>query len=272
MKELLRKKLQSKLPDDERLDECRKVLAQLGRMADFEEVLAILEELTASNSTDRDILIYTVFETSRQSVAELVATAKEMPVEDRVSGIIGISEKMRLEELPYTELGRIYELASDPRGAQAFAVLLDLHLRIPSDASAQKKLLRELADIARSLPEDSGAGFQVSLAEAVRHDAPVAAWEMLSGSEDSALSPQEASAKTLALMLEKDPEAAMSSLLRGRTTSEGDLESSLSSWITKDPEAATEWYRVSSAMLIGTQADRLATIMAGAAGSNTEGK
>lgn len=272
VRELLRKKLESNLPEEERLDECRKVIAQLGRIADFKEVLAILEELTANNRPYRDILLFAVFETSRQSVSELVGIAKDMPVEDRVTGIVGISEKMRHEELSYAELGKIHELANDPRGAQAFAVVLDLHSKIPADAAAMKKFLGELADIAHSLPENRSAGFLVSLAEAVRHEKPVAAWEMLSGTDGSALSPEEASAKTLALMVEKDPGATMSSLLRGRPTSADDLESSLASWLAKDPEAATGWYRVSSEMLVGTQADRLAKIMEGVTEPKAEGE
>jgi hypothetical protein len=272
VKELLRKKLESNLPEEEQLDECRKVIAQLGRIADFKEVLAILEELTAYNRPYRDILLFAVFETSRQSVSELVGIAKGMPDEDKVTGIVGISEKMRLEELSYAELGKIHELANDPRGAQAFAVVLDLHSKIPPDAAAKKKFLGELADIARSLPEDRSAGFLVALAEAVRHDTPAAAWGMLSGAEDPALSPEEASAKTLSLMLERDPSAAMSSLLRGRPTSTDELESSLTYWVARDPAAAAEWYRVSSEMLIGAQAERLAKIMQGVAEAKAEGK
>lgn len=264
LKDLLRKKLQGKQADEnERLDECRKVLAQLGRVADFHEVLAILDELAGPTSSDRSTLIYAVFENSRQSVAELATIAKSMRDEDRIAGIVGISEKMRFEEISYADLGTIHQLASDSRGAQAFSVVLDFDLAIQPDPAAKQKRLHQLNELAASLPEDQRDSFQVSLAGAARKEMPVLAWELLSGSENSTDDPDAAREKTLALMLDKDPATTMSTLLRGSPTAVNELETSFLGWLAKDPEAAKEWYQESSPMLNGDQANRLGKIMTG---------
>lgn len=271
LKELLRKKLQSKQTDEnERLDECRKMLAQLGRVADFHEVLAILDELAGPTSSDRSILIHAVFENSRQSVAELATIAKSMRDEDRMAGIVGISEKIRHEETSYADLGTIHQLASDSRGAHAFSVVLDFDLAIQPDTAGKQKRLHQLNELAASLPEGERDSFQVSLAGAARKEMPVFAWELLSGSEDSTDDPDAAREKTLALMLDKDPATTMSTLIRGSPTAVDELETSLLGWLAKDPEAAKEWYQESSPMLFGDQATRLGKIMTGTGDSQGE--
>lgn len=259
LKESFKKRFHSDLSEDQRMQDCREILTQLGKVADFHEVLAFFDEIVGNDKT-RSLLLPAVFMESRQSVPELVAAAKEMSAEDRNSGIVGIADKVQHLKLPASAYGVVQELATGMQ-AQAFSVMLDLDLIRQGDGVSKQKRYGELSSVASTLPAERRAGYEVALAGVGRHEMPELAWETLSGESAAGKEPDQLRAETLSLMMEKDPVTAMATLFRGRPTAGDELERSMVQWLSRDPVAARAWYDEFSPGLIGEQAERLAWAM-----------
>jgi hypothetical protein len=257
----LRSEIHSDLAEEVRMQVCRDILAQLGEIADFHEVLALLDGLAATPG-ERSQLLPTVFTFSRQKVPELVAAAKEMNLEDRSSGIGGIADKIQFEKLPASEYATVHELVSGPL-VHSFSVMLDLDLIRQGDKTSQEKRLRELAAVSRTLPADRQAGFDVAVASVARIAMPELAWETLSGQSSAGMDAEELRAETVRLMMEREPYAAMSTLLRGRENSTDELVTSLTEWLSRDPAGAKAWYADNASTLMFDRAERLAKVMRG---------
>ena len=125
----------------------------------------------------------------------------------------------------------------------------------------RERLAQKLAELADGMPAEKGTGFKVLIAGVARYDFALEAWELISGTTSTRTDAEALRARILDLMLEQEPGNAMSSLLRNRPTSAGELEKGMKQWLAADPKAARTWYDECSPMLMGEQADKLAALM-----------
>jgi hypothetical protein len=250
----------SDTPEAARMQECRIILDELGHVATFREMLALLDEHAKAPGL-RSQLLPAVFKASRQPIPELVAAAKEMSDFDKNSAIVGIAEKIQWGKLPIENYTTLDELATGIH-AHAFSVTLDMDLILQGDLASKQTRFSELAALSNTLPADRRTSFDVTLAVLGRREIPALAWETLSGESSAGKSDDELRALILQRMVEKDPATAITTLMRNFPTTNADLEASIRQWYAKDPAAARQWITdVGPQLAIDDQVDRLTKLL-----------
>lgn len=241
---------------DEKMRECWEILGELAKVADFHEMVALIDA-HPEVSNERDSLMMAIFRSSPQSVAELITYAKEMSENDQGAAILGLSEKMDRSKDP-KDYAILSELATSTGLVHCFNVSLNLSMSrgVPTGETQQTYFTR-LTAVASSIPAERRATYEVMVAGVGRSIAPELAWEAISGESSAGKTADELRTLTLQRMIEKDPATAMTSRL-----TDDDLVAGMTQWLAADPAAAKEWYAALHPMkLIGPRGERLSKLM-----------
>ena len=244
---------------DANIQECWKILSELAKVADFHEMVALIEAHPEA-AKDRSSLLAAIFRSSRLPVADLVSLAKGMSEDDQGSAINGLGDKFREGKDP-KDYAILSELATSRGLVHCFNIALSLDL-VPHNTESRQARFTELAALASTIPTEHRATYEVMVAALGRREAPELAWEAISGESSAGKTADELRALILQRMVEKDPATAMTSLSPEYPNTADDLFTAMTQWLAKDPDAAKAWYAGLHPMqLLGPRGERLSKLV-----------